>query len=143
MAADLIKFKDHLQEHVSIAAPQIHTLWVETLLAGADLDDYRKYMEFAAKVTGANVDPKADANAGLAVFHFHMDGSGMTAQVQSAPAALELVEEVQAAKEILQAEKPELNQTADPISKVSEPELPVIDVMSELDALLGGLDEIE
>lgn len=130
MAADLTQFKDVLQESVAIAAPQVHALWVESLMAGADLDDYRKYMEFAAKVTGANVDPKADANAGLAVFHFHMDGGGMTAQIQAAPAQpLELVEEIS-------------QQQAQPICQVNPaPETEPVDIQAELDALLGGHDD--
>ncbi len=139
MATDLTQFKDYLHEHVSVAAPQIHALWVERLMVEADMDDLRKYMEFAAKVTGANVDPKTDANAGLAVFHFHMDGSGMKTTID---APLQLVEEVQAVQEAIVQQNPELAQTAHEISKVSEPAADEpMDILADLDALLGGLDD--
>lgn len=131
MAADLAKFKADLHEHVQEAALGIHTKWVEGLQLGADLDDYRKYMEWAGKVTGAEVDKKQDANSNLPVFNFVFHNGGVEATMVKPPKATELVEEVQPEAVPLA--------TLDLAPKPQPVQVPVDidDMMSALDDMLG------
>lgn len=57
----------------------------------ATIDDIRKAIEMANRVTGAEADKKVDPNAGLSIFNFTFANGGITAQpvVELASAVVE------------------------------------------------------
>lgn len=97
----------------------------------ATIDDLRKAIELANRVTGAEADKKVDPNAGLSVFNFTFSNGGVTAQpvVELASAVVEDVTPREISTLALEPAQ------ADPAPSVPQPSME--DMMAGLDAMLG------
>ena len=86
------RFKDSLLE----AMPLVLDDYLVMVRGSENPEDFRKFLEFGAKLNG--LEPKSDANANLPVFNITISGAGVkaidvtqSAEAQPQPQALEAV----------------------------------------------------
>lgn len=104
----------------------------------ATIEDLRKGVELANKVTGAEAEKKVDPNAGLSVFHFTFSDGGVTAVpvVQLADPNITDVQPKRSRKATPQAAL--ANSPAETDEQARD--MSLVDMMSGLDKMLGEAD---
>lgn len=97
----------------------------------ATIDDIRKALELANRVTGAEVDKKGDPNAGLPTFNFIFSNGGVTAMPVVELAAPDVEDAAPREIPALQVEPPRPENPPPPAPSME-------DMMAGLDDMLGG-----
>lgn len=124
--------KEFVQAAWREATPDLITEYLVRLTSSdATIDDLRKAIELANRVTGADADKKVDLNAGLAVFNFTFSNGGVTA-VPVVELAGADVEDVTPREITLLAVEPAHAPSA------ARPGPSMEDMMAGLDEMLGG-----
>ena len=126
--------KEFVQAAWRTATPDLITNYLVRLVSEeATIDDLRKAIELANRVTGAEADKKVDPNAGLSVFNFTFSNGGVSAvQMPVAELASPTVEDVTPREITLLAVEPADAPSAPPPGPSME------DMMAGLDEMLGG-----
>jgi hypothetical protein len=129
MTTDVTQHKEDVQAALRSATLGVLETYIERLHmeGAASLDDLRKASEFLVKSTGAEIDKKIDANAGLPVFNFVFQNGGMAATMVSAP-MVEVIEN-EALPMLDRAPPAKPARAADPVD--------MAELMGELDDMLG------
>ena len=133
--------KEFVQEAWRAATPDIVEQYLLRLnSAEATIEDLRKAVELANRVTGAEADKKVDPNAGLAVFNFTFSNGGVSAMPVvelSAPDVLDVTPRAPRKKKpaVLAADT-----QAETPSAPDAPEMSMDDMMAGLDEMLGDAE---
>lgn len=129
--------KEFVQAAWREATPDLIAKYKERLHSEeATIEDIRKAIELANRVTGAEADKKVDPNAGLSVFNFTFANGGVTAMPVveiSAPDITDVTPRAPRKKKRLSAENP-------PARAPEVPEMSMEAMMAGLDDMLGDAD---
>ncbi len=136
--------KEFVQEAWRAATPDIVEQYLLRLnSAEATIEDLRKAVELANRVTGAEADKKVDPNAGLAVFNFTFSNGGVSALPVVEISAPDVLDVTPRAPRAPRKKKPAAL-AADTAVKASSapdaPEMSMDDMMAGLDEMLGDAE---